>query len=220
VDTPANGRGGPATARTDVSPILPLPAGDLPATADKPALRRLARERRRSFVTALNPDARKEMEQALAATIARHVPAVGVWAAYHATGHEIDPAHAAAEAARLGALVCHPWFVDREAAMEFRLDCGHPAPGPFGAPQPSANQAAVEPDVILVPLLAVDRRGIRLGQGGGHYDRALARLRASKRVLAIGLAWPVQLWDACPAEPWDQPLDAIAVPDRWIPTDR
>jgi 5-formyltetrahydrofolate cyclo-ligase len=89
-------------------------------------------------------------------------------------------------------------------------------PGLGGIPEPAADLPMVRPDLLLVPLLAVDRSGNRLGQGGGHYDRTLAALRATQPTIAIGLAWDVQLVDAVAAEPWDQPLDAIATPSAFL----
>ena len=59
--------------------------------------------------------------------------------------------------------------------------------------------------------------GNRIGQGQGHYDRALARLRESGAVRTIGIGWDVQVWDSgIPADPWDVPLDAVATPQIWI----
>jgi 5-formyltetrahydrofolate cyclo-ligase len=63
--------------------------------------------------------------------------------------------------------------------------------------------------VVFAPLLAFDRRGGRLGQGGGHYDRTLANLRRMKSVLVIGLAYAGQELHEIPMEPHDQRLDAI-----------
>lgn len=68
---------------------------------------------------------------------------------------------------------------------------------------------AVRPDLILAPLLAFDRRGGRLGQGGGYYDRCIAGLRASGTVFVIGLAYAGQEAPLIPVEAHDQRLDAI-----------
>jgi 5-formyltetrahydrofolate cyclo-ligase len=71
----------------------------------------------------------------------------------------------------------------------------------------------VEPDVILVPLIAVDARGTRLGRGKGHYDRVLAPLRR-KGAKLIGVGWQVQrIDDEIPRDPWDVPMDGFASPD-------
>ena len=67
-----------------------------------------------------------------------------------------------------------------------------------------------------MPLLAATPAGVRLGQGGGYYDRTLATLRRNSRILAIGLAWDIQVTDALPCEDWDQPLDYIATPTRLV----
>lgn len=81
-------------------------------------------------------------------------------------------------------------------------------PGAFGALIPETGEA-VEPDVLIVPLLAFDRKGFRLGYGGGFYDRTLEGLRSRKSILAIGFAFDAQEVDEVPIEPTDQPLDLI-----------
>jgi len=81
-------------------------------------------------------------------------------------------------------------------------------PGAFGALIPEGGEA-VDPDVLIVPLLAFDRHGFRLGYGGGFYDRTLEGLRARKSILAIGFAYESQEMDEVPIEPTDQPLDLI-----------
>lgn len=81
-------------------------------------------------------------------------------------------------------------------------------PGAFGALIP-ASGAVVVPDVLIVPLLAFDRRGFRLGYGGGFYDRTLEGLRATKAVTAIGFAFAAQEIAEVPIERTDQPLDLI-----------
>lgn len=80
--------------------------------------------------------------------------------------------------------------------------------GAFGALIP-AEGAWVDPDVLVVPLLAFDRRGYRLGYGGGFYDRTLELLRASRPRLALGFAFAAQELPEVPVEPTDQRLDAI-----------
>ncbi|HEY9216874.1 MAG TPA: 5-formyltetrahydrofolate cyclo-ligase, partial [Phenylobacterium sp.] len=76
--------------------------------------------------------------------------------------------------------------------------------------------AQVAPDLVLAPLLAFDRRGHRLGQGAGHYDRTLANLRAAKPVWVVGLAYAGQEVEEIPAEPHDQRLDAILTETGYI----
>lgn len=82
----------------------------------------------------------------------------------------------------------------------------------WGIAEPMADKPEVDPDVVLVPLLAFDPRGFRLGYGGGFYDRTLARLRARKPVIAVGLAYDEQKVDAVPVESYDQRLDWVLTP--------
>lgn len=81
-------------------------------------------------------------------------------------------------------------------------------PGEFGALIP-AEGAWVEPQVVIVPMLAFDSRGYRLGYGGGFYDRTLQLLRASGPVLAIGFAFAAQEVAEVPIDEFDQRLDAV-----------
>jgi 5-formyltetrahydrofolate cyclo-ligase len=78
---------------------------------------------------------------------------------------------------------------------------------------PPDTAPEIEPDVLLVPMLAFDRKGYRMGYGGGFYDRTLAKLRALKKVTAIGVAYAGQEIDMVPRDDHDQPLD-------WIMTER
>jgi 5-formyltetrahydrofolate cyclo-ligase len=87
------------------------------------------------------------------------------------------------------------------------------ADGPFGTRQPPDSAAAVMPVVVIVPLLAFDRCGYRLGYGGGYYDRTLAALRRRRRVVAVGVAYAAQEVPVVPRERDDEALD-------WIVTDR
>jgi 5-formyltetrahydrofolate cyclo-ligase len=91
--------------------------------------------------------------------------------------------------------------------------------GGFGTRVPAAGDW-VEPAVLIVPLLAFDRRGFRLGYGGGFYDRTLAALRAAGPVTAIGFAFAAQEVPQVPTDATDQRLDLIVTeagplfPDR------
>ena len=80
----------------------------------------------------------------------------------------------------------------------------------FGTQEPTADQAVSRPDILLVPLLAFDAQGGRLGYGGGFYDRTLAQLRTEGgRVCALGVALSAQEVPAVVCGPHDQPLDGI-----------
>ncbi len=74
-------------------------------------------------------------------------------------------------------------------------------------PRPEAKE--VLPDMLFVPLAAFNRRGHRLGYGAGFYDRSLAKLRAIKPIMAIGVAFEVQELQDLPQEPHDEPLDCV-----------
>jgi 5-formyltetrahydrofolate cyclo-ligase len=86
----------------------------------------------------------------------------------------------------------------------------------IGLNAPEASKPALEPDLVITPLLAFDREGRRLGQGGGYYDRALEALRARKRVFTLGLAYVGQETHGLPDEPHDQRLDAILTESEYI----
>jgi 5-formyltetrahydrofolate cyclo-ligase len=81
--------------------------------------------------------------------------------------------------------------------------------GRFGTVHPAPGAKTIEPDVVLVPLLAFDRRHRRLGYGAGFYDRTLADLRARKNLLAIGVAYSAQRIDEVPVDGWDESLDLV-----------
>lgn len=135
----------------------------------------------------------------------RGVPVSG----YMAMRTEIDPTPAMAEAAAHGP-VGVPVIVGRGQPLQFARwtpGCGMVA-GPFKAEVPAVLDW-MTPQILIVPLLAFDARGGRLGYGGGFYDRTLAGLRARGPVLAIGFAFAAQQDDALPLGSTDQMLDMI-----------
>jgi 5-formyltetrahydrofolate cyclo-ligase len=81
--------------------------------------------------------------------------------------------------------------------------------GPVGTSQPSASAPAIEPDALIVPLLAVDPAGYRLGYGGGYYDRTLARLRRRRAIVAIGVGFDAQRVEHVPTGANDARLDFL-----------
>jgi 5-formyltetrahydrofolate cyclo-ligase len=81
--------------------------------------------------------------------------------------------------------------------------------GVWGIREPPADAAEVFPDILIVPLLAFDRAGHRIGYGAGYYDMTITRLRALKPVTAIGIAFAAQEVAAVPATPRDAPLDLV-----------
>jgi 5-formyltetrahydrofolate cyclo-ligase len=81
--------------------------------------------------------------------------------------------------------------------------------GPFGIREPSQIAPQVEPDVLLLPMLGFDAVGIRLGYGGGYFDRALQALRAKTSVTAYGIAFSAQQLAEVPREGHDERLDGI-----------
>ncbi|HEX7342433.1 MAG TPA: 5-formyltetrahydrofolate cyclo-ligase [Rhodanobacteraceae bacterium] len=89
-------------------------------------------------------------------------------------------------------------------------------PNHYGIPEPEAREHALPPnlmDVVLVPLVGFDRRGHRLGFGGGYYDASFAFLREEQRPatpLLIGIGYAFQELEAIDAAPWDVRLDYIA----------
>lgn len=93
---------------------------------------------------------------------------------------------------------------------------GTPAPGSLGIPEPTGPRrgadALLTAAVILVPALAVDRRGNRLGRGRGYYDRALAGVTAP----VVAVVYDEELLEAVPVAPHDHRVDAILTPSGWV----
>lgn len=81
--------------------------------------------------------------------------------------------------------------------------------GPLGTSQPPALAPVIEPDALIVPLLAVDPAGFRLGYGGGYYDRTLTRLRRRRAITAIGVGFDDQRVARVPTGPDDARLDFL-----------
>ncbi|MEW2913702.1 5-formyltetrahydrofolate cyclo-ligase [Leisingera sp. JC11] len=127
---------------------------------------------------------------------------------------EIDPLPAMAEAAAHGP-VGVPVILGAGQPLKFSRwqPEGALREGPFGAMVPEVDDF-FEPEILVVPLVAFDTKGGRLGYGGGFYDRTLELLRGKRGTLAIGFAFDAQEAEDLPLEPTDQPLDMIVTESR------
>lgn len=140
-----------------------------------------------------------------------------VVAGYIPMGSEIDPRPLMLGFRQAGAVLCLPEVVSRGAPLQFRQ--WEPGAllvsGQLGTLRPLDQAHIVRPDLLLVPLLGVDRLGVRLGQGGGFYDRTLEALGAFN-VRAYGVAFDSQVVDQLPVERHDQLLDGVITPGACI----
>lgn len=132
--------------------------------------------------------------------------------AYYPMADELDCLPLLRRLAAIGVPTCLPVVVRRGEPLAFRrwLPDDPLRNVAFGLSEPLPDAATVTPDVLLVPMLAFDRAGRRLGYGGGFYDRTLAGLRAANpATVAVGVAFAGQVRDHVPTGPHDAPLDWI-----------
>jgi 5-formyltetrahydrofolate cyclo-ligase len=139
-----------------------------------------------------------------------HLREVRCVSAYLPIRTEIDSLPVMLALAGLGFRVCVPVIEGRGRPLRFRAWTPGVAlvPGPYDVPMPATGDW-LEPDALLVPLLAYDDRAFRLGYGGGFYDRTIHDLRERRQVQALGFAYAGQRIAAVPHEPTDAPLDAV-----------
>ncbi|MDZ4362557.1 5-formyltetrahydrofolate cyclo-ligase [Brevundimonas sp.] len=182
-------------------------------TSDKTVLRAQMRALRRALTEA-DPAAARQL-----ADHAASLPAGTEVAVYRAMGSEIEAEPLARMLLRQGRRLCLPVVMRRDEAMIFRRWTPDDPlePDMAGCPAPLPLAEVVVPNLVILPLLAFDDTGARLGQGGGHYDRTLAQLRRNTAVLAIGLAYAGQCLDSLPIEAHDQGLDGILTETGYIP---
>jgi len=181
---------------------------------DKAELRARLRALRRRLAAAA-PDA---AERAAALLPLERLAGLACAAGYFAMGSEIDPTPVCRRLARAGIALALPVAEQLDAPLAFRAWTVGDAlvADVAGVPSPLPAAAPARPDLVITPLLAFDRRGGRLGQGGGHYDRTLADLRQRGRVFVLGLAYAGQEIAEIPMEPHDQRLDAILTETGYI----
>jgi len=185
------------------------------SVADKNTQRARYRQIRDDFVRNLGDNDRALCFSHIPGLLNMHLQAGTVLAGYIAKGSEADPSRLLAQAHEQGCQIALPHVTSKSAPMRFlRWSPGEPLiAGAFGLMQPDASAEVVRPDVLLVPLVAFDDRLMRLGQGAGHYDRALSLLENS---FVVGLGWSIQHAAVLPNDPWDIPLDAMLTEKSWI----
>lgn len=174
----------------------------------KAAARKAAFARRAAAHAAAAPGAAGRLSEVVAGY--RGVPLSG----FLPIRTEIDPVPAMAEAAAHGP-VGVPVILGKGQPLAFSRwePEGALREGPFGVMVPEVDEF-FEPEILIVPLVAFDARGGRLGYGGGFYDRTLEKLRAKRATLAIGFAFDAQEAEMVPLEATDQRLDMVVTESR------
>jgi 5-formyltetrahydrofolate cyclo-ligase len=179
-----------------------------PIAAAKADLRRTLPEKR----DALPPATRAAAAATLAARgLPVQVPAGACVSGYSPLKSEISPVPLMRRLADAGAQLAlpaiagrgHP-LIMRSWAFGVRLGTGQ-----WGIREPKPEAPEVFPDFLIVPLLAFDRAGYRLGYGAGYYDMTIARLRKMKRIVAMGVAFAAQEIETVPKNSFDQKLDFV-----------
>ena len=171
----------------------------------------------RKAMRAAEPDAPSN----LTAQIVRTLDTIEtlVIAGYVAIGDELDPSLALEALQNAGASIVLPVAGKSGDVLAFRAWQTGDAmeKGRLSTYHPAAKSEAIDPDVILVPLVAFDTFGYRLGFGGGYYDRTLPKLRAQKNKVAYGIGYDDQEVSRIPRESFDAQLDGVITPSRFIP---
>ncbi len=174
--------------------------------AAKAKLRQQARERRAGLYEAERIEASRAIAAHAMTLLAEPSQTV---AGYWALRDEVDCQPLFVRLSEAGHRICLPVITDQTGPLRLRLwEPDAPLyPSGFGTLAPSELAPEVKPDVLLLPLLAFDASGTRLGYGGGHYDRTIASL--SRRPVLVGLAFAAQEVGHIPREEHDVPLDAV-----------
>jgi len=182
---------------------------------EKAVLRRDAAARR----DALPADVRKAAAEAIAAcAFPLPISRGTIVSGFMPLKSEINPLPLMKTLAEAGAQLALPKIAGRGKPLVMRAwPWGAPLDaGQWGIREPKPDAPEVEPDIVLVPLLAFDRMGRRIGYGAGYYDMTIARLRSLKAVTAVGIAFAAQEVSAVPATPRDESLDLVLTENEAI----
>ena len=177
------------------------------STISKKTFRDNARARRTELAHA-HPEFARDVAEHVAALKIANGSVVG---GYIAIGDEADPHIILKKLTLQNCTLAFPRVHAKDEPLVFhRWKAGQNLRrGAYGIPEPAKDWPLAYPKILLVPLLAFDRQGHRLGYGGGYYDRTLDFLRANSTVRAIGVAYAGQQVAELPREAHDHPLDAV-----------
>jgi 5-formyltetrahydrofolate cyclo-ligase len=186
---------------------------------EKRVLRRAMSDRR----AALAPEERADRSRQAARRLVELPELAGARAVagFVAIRSEIDPAEALAEVGRRGGTVVYPRVSAGQPRLRFHW-VARPddlRPGAYGILEPEDSCPEVPPqelDVILLPGLAFDAAGRRLGYGGGYYDEVGGLVRREGKALLVGLGFDFQVVDRCPAGDGDVTIDGVVTDAQMV----
>jgi 5-formyltetrahydrofolate cyclo-ligase len=181
---------------------------------EKFELRRIAKEHRSTWTKTERVEAAENLKKNFQSILdhsnfqtERSTIIAGFWP----IADEIDIRPLISELHKTGHLIVLPVVVGKEQPLIFRV--WEPKTilekGSFGTHHPSANHPEAIPTILLVPLLAFDINGQRLGWGGGFYDRTISNFRSQFSIITVGVAYQNQQIDNVPHIPTDEPLDWV-----------
>ena len=180
----------------------------------------------RGALRRVTPDERAARSAAVCQTLlgARRVAEAAVVMIYLPLSDEVDVLPLAAACLSRGQRLCAPsidWEADEMRAVHIRDLDADTRPGRHGVREPAGNEQVPDSaiDVVIVPGLAFDAKGGRLGRGGGFYDRFLRRVGAAGRVWSCAAAFDAQLVERVPLEETDAILNAVACESKLIDVD-
>lgn len=174
--------------------------------SQKSILRKIAKQKRGEAFSQ-NPDA----GLALASNFPISINAGDIVSGFIAIQSEINPMALMVALEKQGAKLCLPRIDEASKTIDF-LDFSFGdelIEGPMGTLEPRAEKTPLIPNIMLVPFLAFDKNGYRLGYGGGFYDKKIAQLAQNNDLITIGIGFDNQLIDEVPIEPHDKPLDYV-----------
>jgi 5-formyltetrahydrofolate cyclo-ligase len=176
-----------------------------------PEQKRALRKEMAAKRDALSPIFRKQMSEKVAqADLPFGVPEGAVVSGWFAMGTELNPYPLMKRIAEEdGSSLALPAIADGELVFRAWVPGMELKRVGFGLSEPGPEANEVDPDILLVPLLAFDLKGYRIGYGKAFFDRGLARLRAKKKIIAVGLAFDEQCVETVPTEPHDERLDYV-----------